>query len=149
MPSNVRLELEQLVRAPRDRVYAVWNDCEAWPTWDPVIFKRVTVAERKGNTRRLEASVKFMGRAMTRTEDHVLTPPDKVEVRGGVPGIANTTEWRFEPAPEGTRLTAVLEVQLAGFLKVLGPVVGWQARSVTRRWMEALASHVESTEPEL
>jgi len=146
--SAVRVELEQLVQAPRDRVYEAWTDCEAWPTWDPVIFKRVVIVERSGNTRRLDADVRFMGRTMRRTEDHVLTPPEKIEVRGGVPGMTNTTEWRFEPTPDGTRLTAALDIQLAGLLKVLGPLVGWQARSVTRKWMEALARHVESQRPD-
>jgi hypothetical protein len=75
--------------------------------------------ERAGNTVRIDADVRFMGRTMSRSETHVLTPPERLEVRGGVPGMTNTTVWTFEPTPDGTTLTAVLDVQLAGLPNVL------------------------------
>ncbi|SRR6266581_7231672 len=85
----MRIELAQLVKAPREQVFQAWTDCEAWPTWDPVVFTRVRVTERVGNTVRIDAEVKFMGMRMPRKERHILTPPEKIEVIGDVPNAAN------------------------------------------------------------
>ena len=143
----MRIEQAQLVRAPREQVFQAWTDCESWPKWDPVLFTRVTVAERVGNTARLDAEIKFMGLRMRRTERHVLTPPEKVEVTGDIPDATNTTVWKFEAVPEGTMLTAVIEAQFQGMLKLLQPIAEWQARTVTRKWMQAFATYVETKQP--
>jgi ribosome-associated toxin RatA of RatAB toxin-antitoxin module len=87
---------------------------------------------------------RFMGLSMPRTEKHVLTPPEKIEVIGDVPMATNTTVWKFEAVPEGTMLTAVLEVQFKGMLKLLQPIAAWQARTVFRDWMRAFARYVEA-----
>lgn len=139
------IELMQIIRAPREQVFQAWTDYETWPTWDHVVFSRVRVAERSGNTAVLDADIRFMGLKMPRTEKHVLTPPEKVEVEGGVRGIRNTTAWTFDVVPEGTRLTAVLDVQLSGPLNLLGPLVRRQGTIATREWLSAFAKHVETT----
>ncbi len=142
----MRIELAQLVKAPRERVFQAWTDCEAWPRWDPGhLFTRVKVTERGENTARLDEEVRFMGLRMRRTENLVLTPPEKVEVNGSIPNATNTTVWTFEAVPEGTMLTAVLEVQFTGVLKLLQPIAEGQARSLTRKWMQAFATYVEAT----
>lgn len=135
----MRIEQAQLVKAPREQVFQAWTDYEAYPKWDPVIFTRVKVKERVGNRARLDAEVRFMGIRMRRTENHVLTPPEKVEVVGDVPNATNSTLWKFEAVPEGTILTTVLEVQFKGVLKLLQPIAEWQARTVTRKWLLAFA----------
>ena len=117
------------------------TDCESWPKWDPVAFTRVTVTERVGDTTRIDAETKFMGLRMRRTEKHVLTPPEKVEVTGGVPNATNTTLWKFEAVPEGTMLTTVLEARFKGMLKLLQPIAEWQVRTVLRKWMQAFARY--------
>jgi uncharacterized protein YndB with AHSA1/START domain len=140
----VRVEQAQLVKAPRERVFQVWTDCEAWPRWDPGVFTRVTVTERAGNTAHVDAEVKFMGLKRSRTEKHVLTPPEKVEVEGEMLGATNTTVWKFEAVPEGTLLTAVLDMQFNGLLKLLEFIAARQARRGLREWMRALAKYAEA-----
>jgi hypothetical protein len=99
------------------------------------MFKRVTVTERGPNTARLDAEVRFMGMTMKRTERHVLTPPEKIEVDGSVRDAINTTVWTLQTVPEGTILTAELEVQFKGLLKLLQPVAEWQMRAVLPEWI--------------
>lgn len=140
----MRIEQAQFVKAPREQVFQAWTDYEAYPRWDPVLFTRVKVMERVGNYARLDAQVRFMGMRMRRTEKHVLTPPEKVEVLGDVPNATNSTLWKFEAVPEGTMLTAVIEAQFKGLLKLLQPFAERQARSVTRQWMRAFAHYVEA-----
>jgi ribosome-associated toxin RatA of RatAB toxin-antitoxin module len=140
----VRIVQTQLVRARRQQVFEAWTDCESWPRWDPIVFTEVTVTERAGNTVRLDAQVKVMGLRTRRTEKHVLTPPEKVEVEGEIRGMTNTTVWTFEEAPDGTMVTAVADAQLKGLLRLLGPLVRWQGQTVLRQWMRAFAKYVEA-----
>ena len=140
----MRIEQAQLVRAPREQVFEAWADCEAWPTWDHVLFSRVRVTERVGNTKRIDAQVRFMGMRMPRKERHILTPPEKIEVIGDVPNAINTTVWTFETVPEGTMLTAVLDIEFKGWLKLLQPLAARQGRTALYEWMRALAKHVEA-----
>ncbi len=142
----MRTEYSQLVKAPRERVFQAFTDYEAYPTWDPVIFKRVTVTERGANTARLDAEVKFMGLKLRRTEKHLLTPPEKVEVDGSVRDATNTTVWTLKTVPEGTMLTAMLEIQFKGLLKLLQPVAEWQMRTALPEWMRAFARYVEAAQ---
>jgi ribosome-associated toxin RatA of RatAB toxin-antitoxin module len=140
----VRTEYSHLVRAPRERVFQALTDYEAIPTWDRVMFKRVTVTERGPNTATLDADVRFMGLKMRRTERHILTPPEKIEVDGSVRDAINTTVWTLRAAPEGTILTARLEVEFKGLLKLLQPLAERQVRNVLPEWMREFTSHVEA-----
>ena len=75
----MRIEDTQIVKAAPEEVFGKWIDCEAWPTWLPV-FTRVDVTQRAGNVVRLSLDMKVKGLTLKRTETHVLTRPEKVEV---------------------------------------------------------------------
>jgi uncharacterized protein YndB with AHSA1/START domain len=134
----------QLIRAPREKVFAAFTDYESYPKWDPVVFTRVKVTERTEHTARFDAEVRFLGLRMPRTESHVLNPPDKVEVTGGIRGGTNTTIWTFESVAQGTLLTADLEARLEGALRLLEPLAQRQLGTALPEWMSALARYVES-----
>jgi hypothetical protein len=87
---------------------------------------------------------RFMGMKMPRKETHTLTPPEKIVVVGDVPNATNTTVWTFAAVPEGTLLTAVLDIEFKGLLKLLQPLAASQGRTALREWMRALANHVEA-----
>jgi len=123
------------------------TDYEAIPTWDRVMFKRVSVTQRGPNTATLDADVRFMGMKMRRMERHVLTPPEKVEVDGSVRNAINTTVWTLRTVPEGTILTAELEVEFKGLLKLLQPIAERQMRTVLPEWMREFAGYVETKQP--
>ena len=131
------------MKASREQVFQAWTDCENWPKWQ-TLFTRVTIAKRDGNTVYLDTEVKMMGRKARRTEKHVLTPPERVDVEGEMEGNTNTTVWKFEPVPEGTRVTAEVEARLPLRLRVLGPFVKRQFQALLREWMQELAKYVEA-----
>ena len=139
----MRIEQAQIVKAPREQVFQTWTDCEAWPKFS-VLFTRVTVTERAGNTVLLDEDIKVMGLKAKRTEKLVLTPPEQVLVEGEAVGSTNTTVWTFEPVAEGTRVTAVVEAQLIGLAKVLGPLFKRQVQAGLREWMQAFAKYAEA-----
>ena len=139
----MRIEQAQLVKAPREQVFQTWTDYEKWPSWS-VLFPRVTVTERAGNTVHLDEDIKIMGRIAKRTEKHVLTPPDRVLVGGETEDAANTSVWKFEAVPEGTLLTATVEAELKGLTKVLGPLAKRQLKTMLRKEMQAFAKYAEA-----
>ncbi len=136
-------EQAQLVKAPRERVFQTWTDYDRWPRWS-VLFPRVTVMERAGNTVHLDMDVKIMGRIAKRMEKHVLKPPEQVQVGGETEDVINTSVWKFESAPEGTLMTAAVEAELTGLTKVLGPLAKRQLQTLLRKEMQAFAKYVEA-----
>jgi len=139
----LHIEQTQVVKALPEEVFKAYADSEAWPKWQ-TLFKSVKVTKRDGNTQYLEAEVKFLGRKSSRTEKHVMTPPEQILVEGETMGITNTTLWKFEPVPEGTRVSAALDAQLPFALKVVGPLVKRKARADLREWLQSLAKYVEA-----
>jgi len=139
----MHVEQAQVVRAPREQVFEAWTDYEAWPRFSG-LFTRVSVKERAGNTVHVVAEIKVMGRKTARSERHVLTPPEQVRVEGETEGATNGTLWTFEPVPEGTRLTAVLDADLGPVTRLLGPLARRQVQTILRDWMQGLARYVEA-----
>jgi ribosome-associated toxin RatA of RatAB toxin-antitoxin module len=139
----MRIEQAQVVKAPREQVFQAFNDYNAWPKFS-ALFTRVTVRERAGNTVHISAEMKVMGRQTSRTEKHVLTPPEQVRVEGESEGATTTTVWTFETIPEGTLVTSVIEAKLTGLTKVLGPLAKLQLQRLLRAWLRGLARYVES-----
>ena len=139
----MHIEQTQVVKAPREEVFQTFADFETWPKFS-TFFTKVTVTERAGNTAHFDTEVKVMGRKTRRTEKMILTPPEQVQFQGEMAGSTNTTVWKFEPVPEGTRLTAVLDVQLKGWAKVLGPFAKRRLRSLLHDGMEATAKYLEA-----
>ena len=139
----MHIEQMQVVKAPREQVFQAWNDVEAWPKWQ-TLFTSVTVTKRDGNTKILDTEINFRGRKARRIEKHVLTPPEKVQVEGEMQGITNTTEWKFDPVPEGTGVTAVFEARLPLRMKILAPLVKRQIQAMGHDWLKALAKYVEA-----
>jgi uncharacterized protein YndB with AHSA1/START domain len=139
----MRVEQAQVVKAPREQVFQAWTDYEGWPRFSG-LFTRVSVKERAGNAVRIDADVKVMGRKIGRSEKHVLTPPEQVRVQGETEGATNTTLWTFEPVPEGTRVTAVVDAELSGVTRLLGPLAKRQLQTLLRQWMHGLARYAEA-----
>jgi uncharacterized membrane protein len=139
----LHIEQTQIVKAPRENVFQAWTDYEAVPKWQ-TLFTSVKVAKRDGNTALLELEVNMRGRKTLRTEKHLLTPPERVDVEGEMQGITNTSVWKFEPAPEGSLVTVTIEARLPWRLKVMGPLVKRQFQAIVRDWLQDLAKYVEA-----
>lgn len=138
----MRVEQTQLVKAPREKVFGAWIDYEAWPKWQ-TFFINVRVVSRDGSTALLDTDVNFMGRNVKRAEKHLLTPPEQIRVEGEMAGIANTTLWKFEPVPEGTRVVAEAEFRLPLRLKILGPLAKRRIQGLAREVLQDFADYVE------
>jgi uncharacterized membrane protein len=107
----MRFEASVVVRVPRDKAYSAYTDFEAMPRWS----KRrdgVRVSKREGNTVCLERASEPRGRQKAR--EMKLFPPDRVESEDETRFTRTKSVVKFEEVPEGTRVTASLDVQIKG-----------------------------------
>jgi len=139
----LHIEQTQIVKAPREKVFQAWTDYEAVPKWQ-TLFTSVKVAKRDGNTALLELEVNMRGRKTLRTEKHLLTPPERVDVEGEMQGMTNTSVWKFESAPEGSLVSVAIEARLPLRMKILAPLVKRQFQAIVRDWLQDLAKYVEA-----
>lgn len=139
----MHIEQTLVLKASREQVFRAFTDYEAVPKWQS-LFTRVTVTKRDGNKVELDTDVNFRGRTAKRIEKHVLMPPQQILVEGEMEGITNSTVWKFEPIPEGTRLEVVLDARLPWKFRVLGPLAKRQFQALLRNWLQELAEYVEA-----
>ena len=149
-----RIKQTQLVKAPREDVFREWIDYEAWPQFS-VLYRRVAVSDRAGDTVHLDTEVKVRhghlvgidhprGRPAIRTERHVLTPPEHVDVKGETEGAISTSVWKFESVPAGTLVTADVHAPVHGLAILIGTVARSAMQFLLRRELRAFAEYVEA-----
>ncbi len=127
------VRLERVVPFPRDAVYAWWTDFreDDHRSRDSPANSRRAILRREGN------EVWLRDRAtrpvpVTIEEHVVLHPPDGYAVRARYPGAEARYEYRFEPMPDGTRITLEAEVQPRHIGRFLLPL----ARRSVQRYAE-------------
>jgi ribosome-associated toxin RatA of RatAB toxin-antitoxin module len=135
-----------VIRAPLDRVYALAKDIERFPAFMPDL-ESVTVIERApaGTTSQWVGVVQ--GRKIRWVEDDVWDDTRHLCTFAQRSGDFNRYqgEWRFEPAPEGTRTSLTvdfeLDIPLAGAL--LSNLVRVLMRKNCESMLDALRGQLE------
>lgn len=107
----MRYEVSCVVKVPRDKVYSAYTDFEAAPRWSKQAGA-VTASRREGNAISLENPPRENGRRAVAGVK--LSPPERVESEGETRFTRTRRVVRFEQVPEGTRVTASLEVEFKG-----------------------------------
>jgi len=107
----MHFEVSLVVKVPRTKAYSSYTDFEAIPRWSKDKHE-VKAARREGNTvyiERTPGSGAIHGARAMR-----LFPPERVESEGETRFTRTRSVVRFEEVPEGTRITASLDVELKG-----------------------------------
>ena len=132
------------MKAPREKVYAAYTDFEAWPKWSRQVTA-VRVVGREGATVHIESEGVRSGTPRISAAELTLSPPDRVETEGETRFTRTRRTVRFEEVPEGTKVTALLDVQVKGrWSWVFSPRGKEEAESSAREGLVAFASYVES-----
>ena len=132
--SGVHFEVSLVVGVPRERAYSAYTDFEAMPKWSKDKHQ-VKVSRREGNTAFLETTSRAGGDRGARQVK--LFPPERVESQGETRLTRARSVVRFDEAPEGTRITASLDVEVKG---------RWSWVFRTRARSEAESSAIEELE---
>jgi uncharacterized membrane protein len=138
----MRFEVALVVRAPRNKVFSAYADFEAVPRWSRET-KAVTVSRREENMVYLEREPTAGARKVVR--EMKLFPPERVESEGETRFTRTKSAVRFEEVPEGTKVTASLDVQFKGhwgwIMKTQGKTEG---ESSAMEELASFAKYVES-----
>jgi uncharacterized membrane protein len=106
----VYLEASITVRAPRGKVYAAYTDFESMPKWAKELTA-VRITKREGDTVCLE-SEGILGASRRAVRILKLSQPNMVECESETRFTRTMRTVAFEDAPEGTKLTATLDVRV-------------------------------------
>lgn len=137
-------EVSYLVKAKREKVYAAYTDFEAWPKWSRSTTT-VRVVEREGGTVSIESTTVSGGRPRNNVAKLVLSPPEGVETEGKTRLTRTRRTVRFEDVPEGTKVTAVLDVGVRGlWALVFKPLGKDEAESSALEGLRSFAEYAES-----
>jgi ribosome-associated toxin RatA of RatAB toxin-antitoxin module len=142
-----RVEASVLIRAPRDRVYALAQDVERFPEFMPDL-ESVTVLERRPGATVTQWVGRVQGRKIRWVEEDEWDDARGVctfrQRSGDFAHYAGT--WTFEATPEGTRTRLVvdyeIEIPLAGAL--LAGLVRVLMRKNCESMLAALKAAAES-----
>lgn len=132
------------MKAQRDKVYAAYTDFEAWPKWSRQATA-IRVVGREGNTVRIESETALGGKLRTSLGKLTLSPPELVESESETRFNKTKRAVRFEDVPEGTRVTAVLDVQVKRpWSLIFAPRGKDVAESLAREGLRSFSEYVES-----
>nr|HEX4316046.1 SRPBCC family protein [Kofleriaceae bacterium] len=141
MPSN-RFDIERIVRAPRDAVFASFTDHAGWTEWARV--GRVRVVTRGRTEPDGEGCVRSFDLIGLHEEVVELRRPEVMAyriVRGVVPFTEHRARITFEPHPEGTRI--VWRTEFRSRLGVIGRATERVMGFAFGRVLARFATHVE------
>jgi len=107
----MHFEVSLVVKVPRTNAYSSYTDFEAMPRWSKDKHE-VKVIRREGGIvyiERAPGTGAFHG-----AREMKLFPPERVESQGETRFTRTRSVVRFDEVPEGTRITASLDVELKG-----------------------------------
>lgn len=147
MKLNLTLEASRLVRAPRDRVWQVFSDLTAWPSWNPQCPGQAPRASLHAGAR-LDLWLRPLGLPLSvRAEVVEADPARAVSWRGRAWGI--TTQQRYTFRDQGRHTLVGFSESLGGWPLLLArPWYSPRTLSLqAQAWLQALASQSESGVP--
>ncbi|MGP8124651.1 MAG: SRPBCC family protein [Nitrososphaerales archaeon] len=140
----MHVEVSHVVKAQREKVYAAYADFEAWPKWSRQATT-VRVVGREGDTVSIESEIVSGGRPRITAAKLTLSPPEGVETEGETRLTRTRRTVRFEDVPEGTRVTAVLDLRVKGAWAWIFATRGKdEAESFAQEGLRSFAEYVES-----
>lgn len=111
MSPGMHFEVSLVVKVPRFKAYSSYTDFEAMTKWSKDKHE-VRVAKRMGDTVYIERT---QGTGRSRgVREMKLFPPERVESEADTRFTRTRSVVRFDEVPEGTRITASLDVELKG-----------------------------------
>jgi uncharacterized membrane protein len=144
----MHVEVSLTIRAARDEVYAAYTDFESMPKWSKQLTT-VTVAKRDGDAVYLEVEGVSHGKQRRSARKLRLLPSNKIESESETRFTRTKRIVTFDEVPEGTKVTAMLDVQVKGAWAKILTTRGSEeeVESSALEELSALARYVESVFP--
>lgn len=143
-----RVEVSKVVRAPRERVYALVRRMEDYPRFMKDVLS-VRVLEQGGGWQVTEWVTQLEGRRIRWTErDEFDDPACRIryrQVEGDLKQFEG--EWILEEVPEGTRVTLTVDFDLGipMFAALLHPIAKVKLRENVEAMLEGIRAEAEGS----
>lgn len=139
----MKVQASQLVKAPRERVFAAYVDLESMPRWSSSA-EMVRVIRKDGDVIMFEVETRGSRGPRVLSGELVLAPPDTVRTEGESGRSKTKGVVTFESVPEGTLVTSTIEVEIKGFKRhFIRPALGDSSKETAARNLSAFAKYVE------
>ena len=116
-----KFSFTKLVDIDRDVFFAISTDYEKFTKILPEYFLELKIIEKKDNTTIIFETLRFLGKTVNVTTEHVVEKPDRHIVKM-LDGQAKGTVFdeTYEKVGEQTKVTIEVDFVLSGGLKILG-----------------------------
>ena len=140
-----KFSFTKLVDIDRDRFFAISTDYEKFTKILPEYFLELKIVERNGNTTTIFETLRFLGKTVNVTTEHVVEKPDRHIVKM-LDGQAKGTifDERYEKVGEATKVTIEVDFVLSGGLKILGIFAKSKIESGMRNVLDEFTNYAKN-----
>ena len=139
-----KFSFTKLVDIDRDVFFAISTDYEKFTKILPEYFLERKVIQKKGNTTTIFETLKFLGKTVNVTTEHVVEKPDRHIVKM-LDGQAKGTVFdeTYEKVGEQTKVTIEVDFVLSGGLKILGMFAKSKIESSMKTVLDEFANYAK------
>jgi uncharacterized protein YndB with AHSA1/START domain len=139
----MHLEVSSTAKVPLHKAFRAYTDFESIPKWwTPVVAVKVT--KREGDTVRLEIEGVSGGGRRKVLREVRLSPPYRAESENETRFTRTKREISFEEVPEGTKITAKLDVRVKGaWARILATRESDEIESSAMKELACFSKYVE------
>ena len=139
-----KFSFTKLVDIDRDRFFAISTDYEKFTEILPEYFLELKIVETNGNVTTVFETLRFLGKTVNVTTEHVVEKPDRHIVRM-LDGLAKGTVFdeKYEKVGGQTKVTIEVNFVLSGGLKILGMFAKSKIESSMKTGLEEFAKYAK------
>ena len=139
-----KFSFTKLVDIDRDRFFAISTDYEKFTEILPEYFLELKIVETNGNVTTIFETLRFLGKTINVTTEHVVEKPDRHIVRM-LDGLAKGTVFdeKYEKVGDQTKVTIEVNFVLSGGLKILGMFAKSKIETSMKTVLEEFAKYAK------
>ncbi len=139
-----KFSFTKLVDIDRDVFFAISTDYEKFTKILPEYFLELKIIQKKGNATTIFETLKFLGKTVNVTTEHVVEKPDRHIVKM-LDGQAKGTVFdeTYEKVGEQTKVTIEVDFVLSGGLKILGMFAKSKIESSMKTVLDEFANYAK------
>ena len=139
-----KFSFTKLVDIDRDVFFAISTDYEKFTKILPEYFLELKIIEKKDNTTIIFETLRFLGKTVNVTTEHVVEKPDRHIVKM-LDGQAKGTVFdeTYEKIGEQTKVTIEVDFVLSGGLKILGMFAKSKIESSMKTVLDEFANYAK------
>jgi ribosome-associated toxin RatA of RatAB toxin-antitoxin module len=139
-----KFSFTKLVDIDRDKFFTISTDYEKFTKILPEYFLELKIVGKKGNTTTIFETLRFLGKTVNVTTEHIVEKPDRHIVKmldGQVKGTV--FDETYEKVGEQTKVTIKVDFILSGGLKILGMFVKSKIENSMKMVLDEFASYAK------